>query len=43
MAGAFGDVLIGEAAVAGVEITLQKPLNETSVLDAVRRALRSRR
>ncbi|MFA5907720.1 MAG: response regulator [Vicinamibacterales bacterium] len=42
MAGSFGDVLIGEAAAAGVEITLQKPLHEAAVLDAVRRALRQR-
>ena len=42
MAGSFGDVLIGEAAAAGVETTLQKPLHEAAVLDAVRRALRQR-
>lgn len=42
MAGSFGDVLIGEAAAAGVEITLQKPLHEAAVLDAVRRALQQR-
>jgi DNA-binding NtrC family response regulator len=42
MAGSFGDVVISEAAAAGVEITLQKPLRESAVLDAVRRALQHR-
>jgi DNA-binding NtrC family response regulator len=41
MGGAFGDALLREAAAAGVSVTLQKPLNEASVLDAVARARRT--
>jgi two-component system cell cycle sensor histidine kinase/response regulator CckA len=43
MAGAFGSRLLEEADGLGVSATLQKPLNEQSVLDAVARALRARR
>jgi DNA-binding NtrC family response regulator len=37
MAGAFGDALLRDA---GATVTLQKPLNESNVLDAVARARR---
>jgi FixJ family two-component response regulator len=40
MAGAFGDRLLRDVTSLGVHTTLQKPLNEQSVLDAVSQALK---
>ena len=40
MAGAFGDRVLRNAGGLGVHATLQKPLNEQSVLDAVTQALK---
>jgi CheY-like chemotaxis protein len=42
MAGAFGDRVLRDLHGLGVHATLQKPLNEQSVLDAVSQALKGR-
>jgi FixJ family two-component response regulator len=43
MSGAFDDARLRAASTAGVEVILQKPVHEASVLDAVARALALRR